>query len=139
MIPTEGSRAAAIVASVGRGRAREGPTSAAGCSAKRSPSMMARALSVGRAVWTDARGDRVFSELRGEPVATGRRIVGTITGGTGRYAGVDRRLRADLAVRRSGRRTMSSRARGGPAGTVAEGARRDGDAPAGDEPSSCPP
>lgn len=45
-------------------------------------------LSVGRAVWTDARGDRVFSELRGEPVATGRRVVGTITGGTGRYAGV---------------------------------------------------
>ena len=44
-------------------------------------------LSVGRAVWTDARGDRVFSELKGEPVATGRRIVGTITGGTGRYAG----------------------------------------------------
>ena len=47
-----------------------------------------RTLSVGRAVWTDARGDRVFSELRGEPVATGRRIAGTITGGTGRYAGV---------------------------------------------------
>jgi hypothetical protein len=44
-------------------------------------------LSVGRAVWTDARGDRVFSELRGEPVADGRRITGTITGGTGRYAG----------------------------------------------------
>ena len=45
-------------------------------------------LSVGRAVWTDGRGDRMFSELRGEPVATGRRVVGTITGGTGRYAGV---------------------------------------------------
>jgi hypothetical protein len=44
-------------------------------------------LSVGRAVWTDTRGDRVFSELRGEAVATGRRIAGTITGGTGRYAG----------------------------------------------------
>jgi hypothetical protein len=44
-------------------------------------------LSVGRAVWTDARGDRVFSELRGEPVATGRRVAGTITGGTGQYAG----------------------------------------------------
>ena len=47
-----------------------------------------RTLSVGRAVWTDARGDRVFSELKGEPVATGRRILGTITGGTGRYGGV---------------------------------------------------
>ena len=45
-------------------------------------------LSVGRAVWTDPRGDRVFSELKGEPLATGRRVTGTITGGTGRFAGV---------------------------------------------------
>jgi hypothetical protein len=45
-------------------------------------------LSVGRAVWTDARGDHIFSELKGEPVATGRRVVGTITGGSGQYAGV---------------------------------------------------
>jgi hypothetical protein len=47
-----------------------------------------RSTNVGRAVWTDARGDRVFSELKGEPLQTGRRISGTITGGTGRYAGV---------------------------------------------------
>jgi hypothetical protein len=46
-----------------------------------------QSLSVGRAVWTDTRGDRIFSELKGEPVATGRRVVGTITGGTGQYAG----------------------------------------------------
>lgn len=43
---------------------------------------------VGRAVWTDERGDRVFSELKGEKVVTGNRITGTITGGTGRYDGV---------------------------------------------------
>jgi hypothetical protein len=43
---------------------------------------------VGRAVWTDERGDRIFSELRGAPVATGRRISGTITGGTGRWSGI---------------------------------------------------
>ena len=47
-----------------------------------------RSTNVGRAVWTDARGDRVFSELKGEPIQTGRRVAGTITGGTGRYAGV---------------------------------------------------
>ncbi len=40
---------------------------------------------VGRAVWTDERGDQVFSELKGEKVITGNRITGTITGGTGRY------------------------------------------------------
>ncbi len=43
---------------------------------------------VGRSVWTDERGDQVFSELRGEFVGTGNRIAGTFLGGTGRYAGV---------------------------------------------------
>ena len=45
-------------------------------------------LSVGRSVWTDEKGDRLFSRLKGEPLETGRRIVGTITGGTGRYTGL---------------------------------------------------
>jgi hypothetical protein len=43
---------------------------------------------VGHAVWTDERGDQVFSALKGQKVGTGNRITGTITGGTGRYAGV---------------------------------------------------
>jgi hypothetical protein len=47
-----------------------------------------RTTSIGCAVWTDDRGDLLFSELRGEPVHAGRRVVGTFTGGTGRYAGV---------------------------------------------------
>jgi hypothetical protein len=42
---------------------------------------------VGRSVWTDERGDQIYSELRGEGTATGNRIVGTFLGGTGRYAG----------------------------------------------------
>jgi hypothetical protein len=42
----------------------------------------------GRSVWTDSRGDLVFSELKSQALATGRRITGTITGGTGRYAGI---------------------------------------------------
>jgi hypothetical protein len=46
-------------------------------------------VSLGRAVWTDEHGDRLFSHLEGEPLETGRRIVGTITGGTGRYAGLE--------------------------------------------------
>ncbi len=44
---------------------------------------------VGRAVWTDERGDQAFSELKGERVLTGNRITGTFTGGTGRYDGAD--------------------------------------------------
>jgi hypothetical protein len=42
----------------------------------------------GRCVWTNERGDKVYSELKGEFLATGNRIVGTFLGGTGRYAGM---------------------------------------------------
>ena len=42
---------------------------------------------VGRGVWTDERGDQVFSELKGEGTGDRNRITGTILGGTGRYAG----------------------------------------------------
>jgi hypothetical protein len=46
-------------------------------------------VSLGRCVWTDEKGDHVFSRLRGDSVAAGRRFTGTITGGTGRYAGIE--------------------------------------------------
>src|SRR5258705_5853932 len=39
-------------------------------------------------VWTDERGDKFYSELKGEFVETGNHVVGTFRGGTGRYAGV---------------------------------------------------
>ena len=42
---------------------------------------------VGRGVWTNERGDKVFSELKGEGTAARNHIVGTILGGTGQYAG----------------------------------------------------
>jgi hypothetical protein len=42
----------------------------------------------GRSVWTDERGDQVFSELKGEGTAAKNHITGTLLGGTGRYAGV---------------------------------------------------
>lgn len=41
-----------------------------------------------RAVWTDERGDRIYTRLNGEAMASGRRISGVFTGGTGRYAGI---------------------------------------------------
>jgi hypothetical protein len=42
----------------------------------------------GRCVWTDERGDMVYSELKGEWVGSGNHIVGKFIGGTGRYATV---------------------------------------------------
>ena len=47
-----------------------------------------RTASVGRWVWTNERDERIFGEVKGEPVQTGRRFTGTITGGTGRFAGI---------------------------------------------------
>ncbi len=44
---------------------------------------------MGRAVWTDDRGDRIFSRMVGVPVQAGRRSAATITGGTGRYTGIE--------------------------------------------------
>ena len=43
---------------------------------------------IGRSVWTDDKGDQVFSELKGEGTAAKNRITGTVLGGTGRYAGI---------------------------------------------------
>ena len=42
---------------------------------------------VGRGVWTDERGDQVYSEIKGEGTKARNRITGNILGGTGRYAG----------------------------------------------------
>jgi hypothetical protein len=43
---------------------------------------------VGRSVWTDERGDKVFSEVKGEGTAARNRLEGTFVGGTGRFAGI---------------------------------------------------
>ena len=43
---------------------------------------------LGRALWVDDAGDRLFSTLTGDQLATGARFNGTITGGTGRYVGM---------------------------------------------------
>lgn len=43
---------------------------------------------IGRSVWTDERGEQVYSEVKGEGDATSNRINGTFIGGTGRYANI---------------------------------------------------
>lgn len=44
---------------------------------------------LGRTVWTDENGDKVFSELNAEPGEAGRLIEGKFMGGTGPYTGVN--------------------------------------------------
>jgi hypothetical protein len=44
--------------------------------------------SVGSCVWTDEHGDQIYSDLKGQAIESGKHIAGTITGGTGRYAGI---------------------------------------------------
>jgi hypothetical protein len=46
------------------------------------------ALSVGRLAWTDERGDQVFGEFKGGTLGAGQKLTVTLTGGTGRYAGI---------------------------------------------------
>jgi hypothetical protein len=86
-VPTETSRPAAIVQLSGSVVLNSYAGLSRGFRAEAIGFDDGSALSGGRAVWTDARGDRVYSVLTGEPVSTGRRIVGTFTGGTGQYAG----------------------------------------------------
>lgn len=46
-------------------------------------------LIAGRVVWTDERGDQIYSGLFGDALVSASRVMrGTITGGTGRYAGI---------------------------------------------------
>jgi hypothetical protein len=87
-LPTEGERPAtvvelsgAVVLATGMGLSRGFLGEAIGFDDGRS-------LGAGRAVWTDARGDRVYSVLRGGAPQAGRRTAGEITGGTGAYTGI---------------------------------------------------
>jgi hypothetical protein len=47
------------------------------------------ALGIGRMVLTDESGDQIFNDLEGQGLGNGKQIRGTITGGTGRYAGIE--------------------------------------------------
>lgn len=85
-IPTEGVRAASIVRLSGSLVLTSGSGLSRGFRGEAIGFDDGAAVRLVRSVWTDDRGDRIFSELRGEPLEKGRRWIGTITGGSGRYA-----------------------------------------------------
>ncbi len=87
-LPTEGPRPAAILAVSGAVVITRGDGLARGFRGEALAFDDGSHLAVGRCVFTDERGDRIFATLAGEEPGTGRRVAGTITGGTGRYAGI---------------------------------------------------
>jgi len=44
---------------------------------------------VGRAVFTEEHGDHIYATLSAQPFGTGRKATATLTGGTGRFAGIE--------------------------------------------------
>jgi hypothetical protein len=85
-LPTEGERPATFVRVTGSVVITSGEGLGAGFQGEAIYFDDGRGTGIGRAVWTDDHGDRIYSEVKGEPAQTGKRVAGTITGGTGRYA-----------------------------------------------------
>ena len=89
VLPTEGARPAAIVYLTGPLVVTNGEGLGRGFLGEVIIFDDGGTLVVGRAVLTDRQGDRIFSAMKAEPVGTARKATGTITGGTGRYAGLE--------------------------------------------------
>jgi hypothetical protein len=89
LLPTEGARPAAIVRVSGPLAVTSGEGLGRGFLGEVIGFDDGGALLVGRGVLTDEKGDRIYWSLKAEPVGTGRKAAGTITGGTGRYAGLE--------------------------------------------------
>jgi hypothetical protein len=89
VLPTEGARPAAIVYLTGPLVVTNGEGLGRGFLGEVIIFDDGGTLVVGRAVLTNRQGDRIFSAMKAEPVGTARKATGTITGGTGRYAGLE--------------------------------------------------
>ena len=89
LLPTEGPRPAAIVHLQGPLVVTGGEGLGRGFLGEAFIFDDGGSLVVGRAVLTDGKGDRIYSSMKAEPVGTGRKATATITGGTGRYAGLE--------------------------------------------------
>ena len=89
LLPTEGARSAAILHLTGPLAVTSGEGLGRGFLSEVFGFDDGGTLIIGRAVLTDQRGDRIYCSIRAEPIDTGRKATGTITGGTGRFAGLE--------------------------------------------------
>lgn len=88
-LPTEGARRAAIVRATGSFVVTKGDVVGRGFFGELIGYDDGGTLLVGRAVFTDEKGEKVFATLKAQPLGTGRTAAATITGGTGRWAGLE--------------------------------------------------
>lgn len=89
LLPTEGERPASIVNLSGPLTVTSGEGLGHGLLGQWIGFDDGGALLAGRVVFTNEHGDRIFCTLKAEPMGTGRRATVTITGGTGRFAGLE--------------------------------------------------
>jgi hypothetical protein len=89
LLPTEGERPASIVTLSGPLVITKGEGLGRGLLGEVIGFDDGGTVLAGRAVFTDERGDRIFCSLEAEPIGTGRRATATITGSTGRFAGLE--------------------------------------------------
>lgn len=89
LLPTEGERPASVVTLSGPLVITKGQGLGRGLLSQVIGFDDGGAVLAGRAVFTDERGDRIFCTIKAEPIGTGRHATATITGGTGRFAGLE--------------------------------------------------
>jgi len=89
LLPTEGARSAAIVHVTGPLAITSGEGLGRGFLGEVIFFDDGGALLVARGVLTDERGDQIYCAMKAEPIGAGRKATGTITGGTGRHAGLE--------------------------------------------------
>jgi hypothetical protein len=85
-LPAEDGRRAALVQLSGALTVTSGPGLSRGFGGSAIGFDDGSGATVGRAVWTAASGDQIFSVWKGDVLGPGRVVTGTITGGTGRFA-----------------------------------------------------
>jgi len=88
-VPTEGARGAAILHASGSFVITKGDVVGRGFFGEVVGFDDGGTLLAGRAVFTDAQGDRIYATIKAQPLGTGRTATATITGGTGRWAGLE--------------------------------------------------
>jgi len=89
VLPTEGGRPASVVVLSGPLTLTSGEGLGRGLLGQIIGFDDGGATLVGRAVFTDEHGDHIYATVSAQPLGGGRKATATLTGGTGRFAGIE--------------------------------------------------